>query len=116
MPNIKPLYDNVLVQRVEARDTTAGGIVLPDSAKEKPTEGRIVAIGDGKLTEDGSRVALSVDVGDRIIFGSYAGTSIKEEGQEYLILGESEILAIVDDKPFPKTKTGGKTKKKAKKS
>ena len=116
MPNIKPLYDNVLVQRVEARETTAGGIVLPDSAKEKPTEGRIVAVGDGKLTEDGSRVALSVNVGDRIIFGSYAGTSIKEEGQEYLILGESEILAIVDEKPFPKAKAASKGKKKAKKS
>ncbi len=114
MPNIKPLYDNVLVQRVEARGTTAGGIVLPDSAKEKPTEGRIVAVGDGKLTDAGSRVALSVNIGDRIIFGSYAGTSIKEEGQEYLILGESEILAIVDGKPWTAAKKAKPKKSKKK--
>lgn len=107
-PNIKPLYDNVLVQRVEARDTTAGGIVLPDSAKEKPTEGKIVAVGDGKVSDGGSRLPLSVSVGDRILFGSYAGTSIKEGGEEYLILGENEILAIVDDKPFAKAKKGKK--------
>ena len=100
MPNIKPLYDNVLIQRVETSDTTAGGIVLPDSAKEKPTEGRIIAVGDGKLGKEGERLPLSVSIGDRILFGSYAGTPIKEEGEEYLILGESEILAIVDDKPM----------------
>ncbi len=109
-PNIKPLYDNVLVQRVKAQDTTAGGIVLPDSAKEKPTEGKIVAVGDGRVSNDGARLPLSVSVGDRIIFGSYAGTSIKEQGEEYLILGENEILAVVDDKPFSKAKS-----KKAKK-
>lgn len=108
---IKPLYDNVLVQRVKAQDTTAGGIVLPDSAKEKPTEGKIVAVGDGRLGDDGSRLPLSVGVGDRIIFGSYAGTSIKDQGEEYLILGENEILAVVDDKPFPKAKSSKGKKK-----
>jgi chaperonin GroES len=111
MPKIKPLYDNVLVERIEASDTTAGGIVLPDSAKEKPTEGRVVAVGDGKLDKDGKHLSLSVSKGDRILFGSYAGTTIKEEGKEYLILGESEILAIVDDKPMPKTKSRKKAKK-----
>ncbi len=105
--NIKPLYDNVLVERIEASDTTAGGIVLPDSAKEKPTEGRVIALGDGQYDRDGNRIPLSVVPGDRIIFGSYAGTTVKEQGHEYLILQESEILAVVDD--------GSKKSKKSKK-
>jgi len=113
MPNIKPLYDNVLIQRIEAKSTTAGGIVLPDSAKEKPTEGRIVAVGDGKLADAGTRIPLSVSVGDHVLFGSYAGTPVKEDGQEYLILGESEILAVIDSKPMRSSKP--KAKKKAKK-
>ncbi len=95
--NIKPLYDNVLVERIEASGTTAGGIVLPDSAKEKPTEGRVIALGDGQYDRDGHRIPLSVKPGDRIIFGSYAGTTVKDQGNEYLILQESEILAVVDD-------------------
>jgi chaperonin GroES len=103
-PNIKPLYDKVLAERLKAEDKTAGGIVLPDSAKEKPTEGRVIARGDGRLSDDGERMALSVKVGDRILFGSYSGTEIKADGKEYLILDESEILAIVDDKPWPKAK------------
>lgn len=98
MPNIKPLYDNVLVERLEANDTTAGGIVLPDSAKEKPTQGKIVALGDGRLSDKGERLPLGVAKGDRILFGSYAGTSVKSGGKEYLILQESEILAVVDGK------------------
>jgi chaperonin GroES len=113
MPNIKPLNDRVLIERIEVSDTTAGGIVLPDSAKEKPTEGRIVATGDGRRTDQGQRMPLSVKVGDRVLFSSYAGTAIKESGSEYLILDESEILAIVDDKPFPSAKkSGGKKTKK----
>ena len=104
MPNIKPLNDRVLVERVEASDTTAGGIVLPESAKEKPTQGRVVATGDGRHNDQGDRIPLSVKVGDRILFSSYAGTAVKESGQEYLILDESEILAVVDDKPFKSTK------------
>ena len=107
MPNIKPLNDRVLVERMEASDTTAGGIVLPESAKEKPTQGRIVATGDGAFSKEGDRMPLSVKVGDRIIFSSYAGTAVKESGNEYLILDESEILAVVDDKPFK----GSKAKK-----
>ena len=110
MPNIKPLYDNVLVERLEASDTTAGGIVLPDSAKEKPTQGRIVALGDGRLDKKGERIPLSVGNGDRILFGSYAGTAVKSEGKEYLILGESEILAVVDSKKPAKKKTKAKKK------
>ena len=113
MSNIKPLNDRVLIERIEASNTTAGGIVLPDSAKEKPTEGRIVAVGDGRNSDAGTRIPLTVAVGDRILFGSYAGTAIQEEGQEYLILEESEILAVLDDKPF--AKGGKKSKKKSKK-
>lgn len=122
MPNIKPLNDRVLIERVEVSDTTAGGIVLPDSAKEKPTEGRIVATGDGRRTDKGARMPLSVKVGDRVLFSSYAGTAVKDAGNEYLILDESEILAVVDDKPFSAGKAGGgkrtskkKTSKKKKK-
>ncbi len=111
---IKPLYDNVLVERIETSSTTAGGIVLPDSAKEKPTEGRVIALGDGQYDRDGNRIPLSVAPGDRIIFGSYAGTSVKDQGNEYLILQESEILAVVDDGP-QKKKTSKKTSKKSKK-
>ena len=104
MPKIKPLNDRVLLERVEADSKTAGGILLPDSAKEKPTEGLIVATGDGRRTDKGERIPLSVSKGDRVLFSSYAGTAVKEGGHEYLILDESEILAVVDDKPFPKAK------------
>ena len=114
MAKIKPLYDKVLLERLKAEDKTAGGIVLPDSAKEKPTEGRIISTGGGRVTDDGNTVPPSVRVGDRVLFGSYSGTDIKSEGKEYLILDESEILAIVDDKPWPgkASKSGKKSKKK----
>ncbi len=108
MPKIKPLNDRVLIERVEADAKTAGGILLPDSAKEKPTEGRIVATGDGRRSDKGDRLPLSVKIGDRVLFGSYAGTAVKEGGNEYLILDEGEILAIVDNKPFPKAKKAKK--------
>jgi chaperonin GroES len=101
MPNIKPLNDRVLLERIEASDKTAGGILLPDSAKEKPTEGRVIATGEGRRSDKGERVPLTVQVGDRVLFSSYAGTAVKDGGNEYLILDESEILAVVDDKPFP---------------
>ena len=116
MPNIKPLNDRVLLERLEASDKTAGGILLPDSAKEKPTEGRIVATGDGRRSDKGDRVPLAVKVGDRVLFSSYAGTSIKEGGNEYLILDESEILAVVDDKPFPKAPKAATKKRASKKT
>jgi chaperonin GroES len=107
-PKIKPLYDKVLVERLKAEEKTAGGIVLPDTAREKPTEGRVVATGEGRITNDGAQIAPTVKIGDRILFGSYAGTDIKAEGKEYLILDESEILAVVDDKPWGRAKKSGK--------
>ena len=100
MPSIKPLNDKILVERLEASTKTAGGILLPDTAKEKPTEGRVVAVGQGRVTDDGVRVPPTVKVGERILFGSYAGTAVKEQGKEYLILDESEVLAVVDDAPW----------------
>ena len=94
-PKVKPLNDKVLVRRLEAEEKTKGGIVLPDSAKEKPKEGEILALGDGKLLEDGKRAPFQVKQGDRVLFSSYAGTEIKVEGEEYLILSEEDILAVV---------------------
>ena len=93
--SIRPLGDRVLVQRVEAEEKTSGGILLPESAKEKPKEGKIVAIGDGKLLDDGNRSTFSVKKGDRILFSSYAGTEVKFDGDEYLIMREDDILGII---------------------
>lgn len=93
--NIRPLADRVLVQRVEAEEKTAGGILLPESAKEKPKEGRIIALGDGKQLDNGERTKFAVKAGDRVLFSSYAGTEIKFEGEEYLIMREDDILGIV---------------------
>ena len=95
-PRVKPLNDKVLVERLEAEEVTKGGIVLPDSAKEKPKEGKILALGDGRLLEDGKRAPFQVKAGDRVLFSSYAGTEIKVDGNEYLIMGEDDILAVVE--------------------
>jgi len=92
-----PLQDRVLVKRLEAQDVTKGGIVLPDSAKEKPKEGRVQAVGKGKLLEDGSRSKPSVRKGDRVLFASYAGTDVTIDGEEYLIMNEEDVLAIVEE-------------------
>ena len=92
---LKPLNDRVIVKRVEAEEKTSGGIILPDSAKEKPREGIIVAVGDGKISKNGERTALQVKEKDRVIFSSYAGTEIKVDGDELLILGEEDILAVI---------------------
>ncbi|MDG4658333.1 co-chaperone GroES [Ectobacillus antri] len=92
---LKPLGDRVVIELVQAEEKTASGIVLPDTAKEKPQEGKVVAVGTGRVLENGERVALEVAVGDRIIFSKYSGTEVKYEGSEYLILRESDILAIV---------------------
>jgi chaperonin GroES len=92
---IRPLGEKVLVQRLEAEAVTAGGIVLPESAKEKPARGKIVNVGDGKLLDDGTRSALQVKKGDEVLFTNYAGTEIKLDGVEYLIMDESGIMAIV---------------------
>ncbi|MBD1372281.1 co-chaperone GroES [Hazenella sp. IB182357] len=93
---IKPLGDRVVLEAIEKEETTVSGIVLPDSAKEKPQEGRIVAVGSGRIEENGNRVALEVKEGDRVIFSKYAGTEVKYDQKEYLILRESDILAIID--------------------
>ena len=92
---IKPINDKVLVKRLEAESTTAGGIVLPDNAKEKPKEGTVVAVGNGRLLKSGDRSQFQVTAGDRVIFSSYAGTEIKVHGEDYLSLAEDDILAIV---------------------
>lgn len=92
---IKPLADKVLVQRLEAESVTAGGIVLPESAKEKPQKGKIVSLGQGKLLDDGSRSKFQVKKGDEVLFTSYAGTEVKVGDKDYLIMDESEILAIL---------------------
>ena len=93
---IRPLADKVLIQRVEAESVTAGGIVLPDTAKEKPQRGKVVNIGDGKLLDDGSRAKFQVKKGDSVLFTSYAGTEVKVGDKELLIMDESDILAIVE--------------------
>lgn len=93
---LKPLQDRILVQRVEEETTTKGGIIIPDTAKEKPAEGKVIAVGNGKLADDGKRVAMEVKTGDRILFGKYAGTEVKIDGQEYLILREDDVLGVIE--------------------
>jgi len=93
---IRPLADKVLVQRVEAENKTAGGIVLPDTAKEKPQRGKIINVGPGKLLDDGTHRKMQVKKGDLVLFTSYAGTEIKIDGKEYLIMDESDIMAIIE--------------------
>jgi len=93
---IRPIGEKILVKRLEAEEKTKGGIVLPDTAKEKPKQGKVVALGDGKLMEDGTRAKFQVKKGDRILFASYAGTEIKVDGEEYLVMGEEDILAVIE--------------------
>ena len=92
---VRPLRDRLLVRRVEEKEQVKGGIIIPDSAKEKPQEGEVVAIGSGKVLDDGSKVELDVAVGDKILFGKYSGTDIKIDGEEMLILREEEVLAVL---------------------
>jgi chaperonin GroES len=93
---IRPLQDRLLVKRVQEEERTKGGIIIPDSAKEKPVEGEVIAVGNGKVTEDGKVRALDVKKGDRILFGKYSGTEIKVDGVEHLILREEEVLGIIE--------------------
>jgi chaperonin GroES len=93
---VEPLNDKIVVKRLEAESTTAGGIVLPDSAKEKPKQGRVISLGDGKLLENGKRAKFQVKEGDRVLFTSYAGSDVKIGNEEYLIMTEDDILAIID--------------------
>ena len=92
---LKPLGDRIIIELVELEEKTASGIVLPDTAKEKPQEGKVIAVGTGRVLDNGERVALEVSVGDRIIFSKYAGTEVKYEGTEYLIVRENDILAVI---------------------
>ena len=94
--NVRPLHDRLLVRRVEEKETVKGGIIIPDTAKEKPQEGEVIAVGNGKILDNGSKVPLDVKAGDRILFGKYSGTDIKIDGQEYLILREEDVLAIIE--------------------
>jgi chaperonin GroES len=95
MANIRPLRDRIVVRRIEEQEQIRGGIIIPDSAREKPQEGEVIAVGNGKLLEGGERIPLDVHEGDRVLFGKYSGTEIKIDDQEVLILKEDEILAIV---------------------
>ncbi len=93
---IRPLHDRVIIKRIEEEETTKGGIIIPDSAKEKPSEGKVVAVGNGKSLDNGEVKALEVKKGDKVLFGKYAGTEIKIEGEEHLIMREDDIIAIVE--------------------
>jgi chaperonin GroES len=94
--NIRPLHDRLLIKRVAEEEKTKGGIIIPDTAKEKPIEGKVVAVGNGKILEDGTVRPLEVKKGDRILFGKYSGTEIKIEGEEHLILREDEVLGVIE--------------------
>jgi len=95
--NVRPLHDRIIVQRLEEGEQRVGGIIIPDSAKEKPQQGKVIAAGAGKVKDDGKRIALDVKSGDLILFGKYSGQEIKLDGEEYLIMREDEVLAIVDE-------------------
>jgi chaperonin GroES len=94
----RPLHDRILIKRIEEKETAKGGIVIPDTAKEKPQEGEVIAVGNGKMSEDGKVVPLDVKAGDRILFGKYSGSEIKMDDEEYLILKEEEVLGVVEGK------------------
>jgi chaperonin GroES len=93
---IRPLHDRILVKRVEEQEVKKGGIIIPDTAKEKPQEGKVVAVGTGKVNDEGKKIPLDVKAGDRILFGKYSGSEVKVEDEEYLILREEDVLGIID--------------------
>jgi len=95
MMKVRPLHDRLLVRRIEEKETAKGGIIIPDTAKEKPQKGEVLAVGNGKLLENGTKIALDVKVGNKILFGKYTGTDIKIDGEEVLILREDEVLAVL---------------------
>jgi chaperonin GroES len=94
--NIRPLHDRVVVKRLEEQEQVRGGIIIPDTAKEKPQQGEVVAVGNGKILENGTKVPLDVKVGDRVLFGKYSGTEVRIDDEEYLIMREDEILAVIE--------------------
>jgi chaperonin GroES len=102
--NCRPLHDRIIVQRIDEGEQKIGGIIIPDSAKEKPQQGKVISAGDGKVKDDGKRIPLDVKAGDTILFGKYSGQEIKLDGEEYLIMREDEVLAVIEG--------GGETKKK----
>jgi chaperonin GroES len=93
---IRPLHDRILVKRVEEQEVRKGGIIIPDTAKEKPQEGKVIAVGNGKVTDEGKKIPLDVKAGDRILFGKYSGSEVKVEDEEYLILREEDVLGILE--------------------
>ena len=93
--NVRPLHDRLVVRRIEEKETVKGGIIIPDTAKEKPQEGEVIAVGNGKVLDSGTKVPMDVKAGDKVLFGKYSGTDIKVDGQEYLILREDEVLAVI---------------------
>jgi chaperonin GroES len=95
--NVRPLHDRIIVQRLDEGEQQVGGIIIPDSAKEKPQQGKVLAVGAGRITEDGTRIPLDVVAGNLILFGKYSGQEIKLDGLEYLIVKEDEVLAVIDD-------------------
>jgi chaperonin GroES len=102
--NARPLHDRILVSRIEEGEQKVGGIIIPDSAKEKPMQGKVVAAGNGKVKDDGTRIPLDVKAGDHILFGKYSGQEIKLDGEEYLIMREDEVLAVLDATGSTKSK------------
>ena len=112
--NIKPLQDRVIVKRIEEGEQVRGGIIIPDSAKEKPQEGEVIAVGEGKYREDGSRQTLDVKAGDRVLFGKYTSSEIKLDGEELLIMREDEILGIISRAGAASSSAGGGGKKRGK--
>ena len=93
--NVRPLHDRLIIQRLDEGEQKVGGIIIPDTAKEKPQQGKVIAAGNGKINEDGKRVALDVKAGDRILFGKYSGQEIKLDGKDYLIMKEDEVLGVI---------------------
>jgi chaperonin GroES len=93
---IRPLHDRVIIQRLEEEEKTKGGIIIPDTAKEKPQEGKVIAVGPGKILENGTKTTLDVKIGDKILFGKYSGTEIKIEGEEFLMMREEDILGVIE--------------------
>src|SRR5215468_12021296 len=102
--NVRPLHDRIIVQRIEEGEQKVGGIIIPDSAKEKPQQGKVIAAGAGKSKDDGKRIALDVKAGDVILFGKYSGQEIKLDGEEFLIMREDEVLAVIDEAEAKKAK------------
>ncbi len=93
---IRPLHDRIIVKRLEEEEKTKGGIIIPDTAKEKPIEGKVIAVGDGKIKEDGTKLPLELKVGDKVLFAKYGGTEIKIDGEEHLMMREEDILAVIE--------------------